>query len=495
MSSFPPPLSRRRFCTLLGALPGVALPGVALPGVALPGASLAARDTPRGTLPAAVADALRRAGIAESSCSFIVQPLHAPQPTLRLHGATARDPASVLKLVPTFVALNQLGPAFRWHTPVYAIGVLRDGVLSGDLGFVGSGDPHLMAQDLWHLALRLRQLGLRRIDGNVLIDRSAFALGRHDPGAFDGDALAAYNVGPNAFLVNFGAMRLDFQATPSGGVDVLLDPPLAGFAPQRLPRAVPGPCGAWKDALRADFAAPLAPRFDGRFATDCGAQIWNIGAPMPADRYLRALFGALVAEVGIAWSGDVVDGTLPQGATLLTSWASQPLAVIVRDINKYSNNVMAQQLFLTLALQAGQAPADFAKAAAVTRQWLAEHQLSMPGLVLDNGCGLSRRARIRADDVNRLLRAAWMGPVMPEFVASLPLAGEDGTLRRRFFRRPQTGLVRAKTGTLDGVLALAGYVQTGSGAHSTVVALIDDPRAADGWAAIDALLDVVLGLA
>ncbi len=211
---------------------------------------------------------------------------------------------------------------------------------------------------------------------------------------------------------------------------------------------------------------------------------------MAPDAYLQALFGALLSQVGIAWEGRVVAGRIPQGATPLTTWESDPMALIVRDINKFSNNVMAQQVFLTLALQAGAIPADFTNAAATTRTWLDAHGLAMPALVLDNGCGLSRTARIAAVDVNRLLRAAWAGPVMPEFVASLPLAGEDGTLARRFAGTPDAGMVRAKTGTLRDVLSLAGYVLTPNGRHRTVVAMINHPRALDGWAAIDVLLSL-----
>ncbi|OIQ82072.1 D-alanyl-D-alanine carboxypeptidase DacB precursor [mine drainage metagenome] len=479
-----PSLTRRRLLALLGTLPASRV--LASPP----------RTAPRrgDALPPAMAAALRRAGIPAAACSVVVQPLRARQPRLSVRADVPRNPASVLKLVPTYVALSQLGPAFRWHTPVYAVGTLRDGTLAGDLAFAGSGDPHLMADDLWRLLLRLRQFGLRRIDGNVLVDRSAFALAPHDPGAFDGDALAAYNVGPDAFLVNFDALRIDFAPGADGRVGVAADPPLAGFAPAQAPRLDSGGCDAWKERLAADFSAPLAPRFAGAYAASCGEQVWNLGSALPRDSYLHALLGALFAQVGIDWHGEVVDGRVPAGATRLDSWASQPLAQIVRDINKFSNNVMAQQLFLTLALQAGHTPADFADAAAVTRQWLEAHALAMPDLRLDNGCGLSRDSRISADDLTRLLRAAWMGPVMPDFVASLPLAGYDGTLASRYRNTPLAGLVRAKTGTLRDVLALAGYVQTADGARSSVVALINDPRAERGWDAIDALLEHTLGL-
>jgi D-alanyl-D-alanine carboxypeptidase/D-alanyl-D-alanine-endopeptidase (penicillin-binding protein 4) len=467
--------TRRRLCRLLAALPLAALPLRAGAGAALP----------RG-----VRDALAQAGIPESACCFIAQDLLQQTPRLAWNAQQAFNPASVLKLVPTYVALNSLGANFHWSTAVYAVGPLAGGVLAGDLGFVGSGDPHLMADDLWRLVLRLHDLGLRRLAGNVLIDRSAFALPPPPPGGFDGDALAPYNVAPDAFLVNLGSMRLSFQPVGDGAA-VSVEPPLAGFVAPPPPPLAGSSCGAWKQALQADFSNPLAPRFAGAYAADCGVQTWNLTPQISPDLFVQDLFSALFAEVGIEWHGMVVDGRLPAGATLLTQWESQPLAQIVNEINKFSNNVMAQQLFLTLALQAGQTPADFPKAGAVVTQWLAAHQLEMPGLVLDNGCGLSRDARISGDAVNRLLRAAWAGPLMPEFVASLPLAGEDGTLQQRFAGSRHAGLLHAKTGSLRDVLSLAGYAQDAAGARHSVVALINHPRAEAGWGAIEALLDAV----
>ncbi len=474
-------MQRRAFLSHLLAASALPL----APGLAL------AQEAP--SLPPGVVQALATAQIPSSSISVVWQPLDAPEPALAWLARAERNPASVMKLLPTDAALHLLGPAFRWKTPFYAAGPVRGGVLQGDLVIVGSGDPHLMASDLWQVALRLRDLGLRRITGDVRIDRSAFDLPPHDPGAFDGDSLAAYNVGPDAFLLNFGAMRYTFAPDPLGhGVSVSLDPPMAGFKPARLPKAGNGACGAWKLNLQARYANPVEPSFNGRYSEQCGEQTWNIAAPMPANAYVQAVLRALLAQAGITWQGEVVSGSLPTGATLLTTWESEPLAVILRDINKYSNNVMAQQVFLTLGLQAG-APATFAKAAQVVQGWLGSQNLTMPGLVLDNGCGLSRIARISALDVNRLLRAAWKSPLMPEFIATLPLAGEDGTLKRRFAGRPEAGLIHAKTGSLDGVLAIAGYVQSPTtGARSTLVALINDPRAAGGWGAIEALLDHAL---
>ncbi len=467
-------------------------------GLALGAAPLLARAQPtaRGgapMLPPDIAQALAAAGIAPDGCAFVVQPLDAPAPQLDFNGAAAFNPASVLKLVTTYVALRLLGPAYTWRTPVEATGPVRQGVLQGDLVFVGSGDPHLMADNLWSIALRLRGLGIRRIAGDVLVDRQAFDLPPHDPAAFDGDGTAPYNVGPDAFLVNFGVMRVGFSPDPATGrARVSVDPPVAGFDVARAPRLVAADCGDWQDGLGADWSRPFAPRFSGTYPVDCGVRTWNIAPEADADAYLARLLATLFRQVGIDWRGQVRDAAAPPDATELTVWESPPLAVIVRDINKFSNNVMAQQVFLTLALQSGAPRATWAGAAQAVRQWLDAHRLSIPGLVLDNGCGLSRRARVSADGLNALLRAAWHSTVMPEFVASLPLGGEDGTLRRHFREPDVAGRLHAKTGSLDGVLTLAGYAQARSGRRYSFAALVNDPHADAAWPAFQALVGGML---
>ena len=473
-------LNRRRFLASSLALSGVPLLARAQQ------AGLGAA----GALPATVVQALETARIPLQSCAFVLQSQDSAAPQLAYNAATLMNPASVLKLVTTYCALRILGPAYVWKTPVYAVGPIRAGVLQGDLAFVGSGDPHLMADNLWSIALRLRDLGIRRIRGDVLIDRQAFDLPPHDPGAFDGDATAPYNVGPDPFLVNFGVLRLGFVPdTAAQQVRVTVEPPLAGFDLREAPKLTTAACGNWKDKLRADWKQPFAPRFAGGYAQACGPQTWNIAPEVSDNAYVQRLLGALFAQVGIEWKGQVRTAPLPADATELTVWESPALAVLVRDINKFSNNVMAQRVFLTLALQAGAQRATWALAQQAVTQWLAAHHLTMPGLVLDNGCGLSRTARISAADLNALLRAAWNSPVMPEFVSSLPLAGEDGTLRRHF-RDPDTaGRIHAKTGSLDGVLSLAGYAQTRAGQRYTFAALVNDPRAGGAWPALEAFVN------
>ena len=462
----------------------------ALPVVA---AVACAAAVARGPAPAALPEgftaALHAARVPLSAVAVVVEPVGAGAAApVRLNESVPMNPASTMKLLTTFAALELLGPAYTWRTEAFAAGSLRGETLAGELALRGSGDPHFVVEDLWLLVQRLRGLGLRRIDGDLLLDRSAFAVGASDPFAFDGEGLRPYNTGPDALLLNFKALSLSFvpdAATRS--VRVLAMPPLAGLRlPQSL-RAVDGACGDWRARLQADFSQPLAPQFRGVYPLACGERVWHLSTLEPVP-YFGAVFRALWEGAGGSWSGRAREATLPADALPLAHHESEPLAAVIRDVNKFSNNVMARQLYLTLGAQAAGEAASPAAAERALRAWLAGRALAMPELVLDNGAGLSRIERLSAASLARLLHLAFASPLMPEFVSSLPLAGVDGTMRRR---EAATGYAHIKTGLLADVRAIAGYVHARSGQRYVVVSIVNHPNARDAQPAHDALLDWV----
>jgi D-alanyl-D-alanine carboxypeptidase/D-alanyl-D-alanine-endopeptidase (penicillin-binding protein 4) len=235
-------------------------------------------------------------------------------------------------------------------------------------------------------------------------------------------------------------------------------------------------------------------RFAGGYAAACGELAWPVASVEPARYDERALRG-LWQEMGGRLRGTVRDGLAPGTPPTFES-RSPTLAELVRDINKYSNNVMAQQLFLTLGLtQRGAGTPEAARD--VLRQWAAQRFGSVAAtLVLDNGSGLSRESRLSAQLLTRLLLAAWASQVMPELLGSLPVSGVDGTLTGS-----QASLVRAhlKTGSLRDVAGIAGVVLANSGRRYVVVAIANHPNASAArpalaalvqWAANDATLPV-----
>lgn len=446
---------------------------------------------PQAGLPAAVRLALEQAHVGEANRAFVVLPLDGGALQLTQQAQTPLNPASTMKLLTTYAALSLLGPNFRWHTAVLAHAPPHGGRLDGDLIVRGGGDPSLVLERWWLLLQRLRAQGLRDIRGNLVLDRSRYAAAPEPAGSLDGNELRPYNVAPDALLINYKSVAFTFGAPAAGALaPVAVLPPLEGMHAPATVRLVDGPCGDWKGRLQADFSQPLAPRFHGAFARACGEKTWYVSLLAPDD-YALAAFGALWRASGGSFKGGVRSGTARRDDVLLAELESPPLAEVIRDINKNSNNVMARQLFLTLGeAPAAEAPEPDSAARAIrqVQSWLQQQDLTMPELMLENGSGLSRQERISAGSLARLLAHAWHSNAMPDFLASLPLAGVDGTMKER---TSAAGAAYVKTGTLAEVRALAGYVFAASGHRYVVVALINDPHAEAAQAAHDAFLQWV----
>ena len=439
-------------------------------------------------LPPNVLGALKAAQIPAASVSVVVQPVDAGKPLVAHNAAQAMNPASVMKLVTTYAALDLLGPAWTWKTTAWTEAAAVDGILSGNLYLKGSGDPRFAIEHLASLLRQLQARGIRHIAGDVVLDRSTFDVPAIDPGAFDDKPMRPYNVGPDALLINFRALR--FTLLPDGGrVRLLMETPSEGLRVDNRLRPGEGGCGSnWKDFIDVRLLPENSGNrleFTGTYSPQCGEKALSL-SPLPADAQAGGLFRALWKELGGTLGGQVRGGGVPAGARLAATHESPPLADAVRDINKFSNNVMARQVYLTLGNDG--APASAERARRRIGDWLNARGLRFAELEIENGSGLSRRERISADSLNRLLLDAWKNPVMPEFVASMPIVGIDGTMKKRLNGSEATGRAHIKTGTLDGVKTAAGYALDAQGRRYAVTFLINHPKAQAGGPAIDALL-------
>lgn len=421
-------------------------------------------------LPPAIRALLRHEHVPLSGISIYAREIGAAKPVLSYNAHVPRDPASVMKLVTGLVGLYTLGPAFQWSTAAYARGPVRDGTLRGNLYLRGEGDPYLITKSFWNLLHGLRRLGIRRIEGNVVLDERYIMPPAAPRGAFDGDVDRTYNVRPQALLVNFQAV--EFRFLPGAhAVRVIPDPAPTTLAVVNRLRETAGACGAWRAHLhlRIDHQAERnVAVFTGAYPRACGVQhLYRVTDDN--QRYIGGVFRELWREQGGQFAGQVVLGGRPPGTRLLYQVRSRPLADVLRSIDKYSNNVMGRLLVMTLGAVEKGPPGSNAKGLQVMRQWLKSHDLKLPRLVLRNGVGLSRTERITAAEVGRVLAYAYRGPYMPEYVSSLPIAGIDGTLRYRFVYSPVKGYLHAKTGTLRGVDTIAGYLQAGRHRYTVVV--------------------------
>jgi len=446
-------------------------------------------------IPREIARAFMDQGVPLTNVAIVVQAVDQRRPLLAHRPSAAMSPASVMKLVTTYAALDLLGPSYRWRTEAYVDGTLDQGTLHGNLVLKGRGDPKITIEQWQAFMGALVASGVRRIDGDLVLDRSAFDVPPHDPAAFDGAPLRSYNVGPDALLVNFKSVRLLFAPDPTGtATGVTAEPPLASIHLDRPPALdMLAACESWRARVKPvfiDAGSSADIFFAGAYPASCGEKAWYV-ALLDPTAYVHGMFATYYAAAGGSFSGSVRDGIAPLDANPVAVLESPPLYDIVRDVNKLSNNVMARQLFLTLALERAGAPASPRRAAQVVQRWLRERKLAMPLLLMENGSGLSRLERVSAGGLARLLVAADKSAVRDEFASSLAVAATDGTVENRFRDGTVAGQALLKTGTLDGVRALAGYVIDAQGRRYAIAALINHPNAARGQPALDFLVQWV----
>ena len=435
-------------------------------------------------LPPEVLVALERAKLPPEALAAVVQEVGTSRSRLAWRADVPVNPASLTKLLTTYAALDLLGPAWSWETPVWLQGTVADGVLDGNLVIKGSGDPKLVPERLWLLLRRVQQLGVREIRGDIVLDRSAFSVPAGGAADFDGEALRPYNVRPDALLLAYRSVMLTVTPDTARGLAFVgVEPTLAGVRVDTSVPLSPGPCNDWRAELKADFGDPTRVKLAGSYPAACGEKTWALAYADPR-RYDDRLLAGLWREMGGTLTGTVRDGAAPPAPPSFVS-VSPALSEVVREINKFSNNVMAQQLFLTLGLvRTGSGSPEAARE--VLRGWLTERiGRAAEGAVLDNGSGLSRETRLSAQQLASVLQSAWGSAVMPELLASLPVSGTDGTLLRS---KAPAGRAHLKTGSLRDVAGVAGVVLARNGRRYVVVAVANHPNANAARPAIDALV-------
>jgi len=423
-------------------------------------------------LPLPVKSALNHRKLPHDSLSMYVQDLDSGDTVLQWQDNVPRNPGSTIKLLTTLVALDVLGPTYRWNTNIYALGEVENGTLSGDLLIEGRGDPFLVTERVWQLLRRVRQKGIQKIDGDLLIDDSYFDIVNHDAAAFDRKPLRAYNVAPNALLMNYKTVRYWFEPDHDGkAVRVWLDPPLENISVDNRLSLVAGACRGFQRGISVSANEAIDKMtFSGKYPAGCKRYAMSRSALSHND-FAYGLFMSLWRESGGEFNGGWKSYLAPEDVEPLISFRSLPLADIITRVNKHSNNVMARQLIYTLSAEVLGEPGTEAGGRKVVGDWLHDKGFEFTELAFDNGAGLSRDVRMTARDFGAMLRFAWQQPYMPEYASSLSLSGLDGTLSNRMDDGPMEGAAHLKTGTLDHVSAIAGYLQSQSGRRFVVVVM------------------------
>ena len=442
------------------------------------------------TLSPKVQQALKTNKLQDDALSLVLLPLNGPGIPTVYNADVSMNPASTMKLVTTYAALEMLGPTHQWKTEFYTDGTLNNGILQGNLYLKGGGDPKLNMEKLWLLMRDLRANGVQQVTGDLVLDRNFFEQPQLPVFNDDGnDKNKPFLVKPDSLMVNLKALRF-VARNDAGKVLISVEPPIASIKIDNQVKA------SNTKQCTGDVRYNPVPQADGsvlvtvsgQLADGCNSQTYL--SLLDHATYTAGAVRAIWKELGGSIQGQDRQASVPKNAKLLARAFSPDLAEIIRDINKYSNNTMAQQLFLSLGAQfRNDADGDDAKAAQrVVRQWLAKKGITAPHLVMENGSGLSRAERVSAREMAQMLQAAWKSPYAAEFISSMPIAGKDGTMRKRLKTTAMNGQAHIKTGTLNTVRAISGFSRDINGNTWAVVAILNDSRP---WGA-SAILDQVL---
>lgn len=493
---------------LLGAASAAWPAGASAQSVVKSAAPAAAKTAPE--VPALIAKAAKRWKVDMNDVVIAVMPLKsvradaqgrtnaAKVPLAFAWNADRADrPASTAKLVTTLVGLETLGANFHWSTGFYWDGAPdAQGRLKTPVYIRGGGDPTMVIEDFAMQVDKLSQMGIKHLDADIVIDRSYFDIPPFNPAQFDGRGSRPYNLGPDAALMNYRNLSLELIPNEDGKTArVIAVPHLAGFTPPKTVKLSKGSCGDWKNRLGFKVVAnPDGTKkgvFTGSLPLACGSKNFNVIAFEP-NEYFERVFRDLWVRDGRTWSGRVKDGRIPAAAERRFVRLSPQLSDVVPLVNKWSNNTMARQIFLTLgqtklaqeaqqAEKKGKADASASEwqpflrgttlddGRAAVAHWLTARGLDAKKIYIDNGSGLSRDTRVTGRAMAEVLAAGWVGPYGVEYAASLPITGKDGTMVRR---KIAVSRGRIKTGFLTDVRSVGGYIQTKSGERYAVYASV-----------------------
>ena len=447
-------------------------------------------------LPDAVKQALNQNGIPESAASIYIHEINTTNPIIAFNSDKPMNPASVMKLITTFAGLELLGPAFTWKTEIYTNGVLKEGKLQGDLIIKGYGDPRLNLENFWLLIRRLYQKGLHEITGDLILDNSYFDISIEDPAAFDNKPYRSYNTSPEAHLVNYRTTELRIIPKPENNIArIIINPQTEFITLNNNLKLTQRKCIEWRDALDTIIEVDVdvennhhaSVTLNGNYPIACGEKSLLLSLHN-SQTYTLGFFKKLWKQQGGVFNGKVRTGIVPDEKLPFEIHQSPPLAEIIRDINKYSNNTAARQLYLTLGTKSGNELATLNKSNDAVRQWLKSKELDSSEFKIENGSGLSRDERISARHLGKLLLKAFQSSVMPEFVSSLPILAVDGTMKKILTGTDVTGRAHIKTGSLNGVKAMAGYMLDKSGRRMAIVFFVNHIKSKNAQLAMDKLL-------
>ena len=414
-------------------------------------------------LPHMIESMLTKNKIAPSSVSLLIREVKSGKTIASLSPNQSRTPASVMKILTTYSALVDLGTNFRWPTRFYYTGRFHGGVIRGDLAVEAFGDPTLTGKDLNRIARKMRRLGVKRIEGNLIIDRSFFANTDKVTSGFDRNRYSEYNAMPDAMMLDDHMTRIVVR--PHGGT-IQVTKAIPGDDYDIINRLKPTDAACrgkfgWPNIGISNKDSRPTVVVSGTLSTHCPRRTYRKLLTHPYASFYHAFVAAL-KRAGITFEGKMVLARVPRMAKALMVHRSRSLLKIVAKTDKKSNNLYARHIFLLLGAQHEGAPATEAKGAKAVRSILRSRGLWNDRIQIHNGCGLSRHSYITASALVNVLNDAYK-TLGSRWMNALAIAGKDGTIKRRFKRSIAKGRAWMKTGTLNNAKNIAGYVRGKSG--------------------------------
>ncbi len=429
-------------------------------------------------LPSAIKSALNRHKFNRNNVAIYIKETGKNRIVASMNIDKEMLPASVIKVYSAYAILLELGYDYRWPTKFYMTGKLQRGVLYGDIVVKGFGDPTLKTADLPRIVSALKARGIRKIKGNIIIDRSYFTVPKRDSSHFDKNIYSAYNAMPDALMFNQHMSKFSI-AYKNGKHRVIKDIPGESYRVVNKIKSVSSSCKGSRSwpSIRVDHSTstPIL-RVSGTLSKHCRKRSYNYIITKSYKEFYAA-FKRQLKRAGIAYSGRMRVGKVPAGAKLIYTHYSPPLEKVISITAKKSNNLFARHLLLTLGARIYGPPANLDKGRRAVTQILNRYRLlDTPKCHIDNGCGLSRISKITARSMARVLDHAYKG-YGKRWMNTLSIAGTDGTIRRRFRNTSVKNRAWMKTGTLNNAKNIVGYVKSRSGKLYTVVILTNGKRA------------------
>jgi len=392
-------------------------------------------------------------------------------------------PASNVKLLTTAMALKRLRPEYRFKTGLYATTPVGGETLRGDIFIKGFGDPNLVSEQMWLLVKELKNIPLRKVHGDIIADASFFDNNLRVK-TWKKGGVEAYNAPLGALSFNFNTVTVHINPgeKPGDRPVVVVDPNIEFIRVDNRARTVSKSKRSRLIVNRIDRGGHNEITISGVVSVNHARETYYLNITRPAY-YAASVFKEYLRQEGVEVTGKVRVGFVPEGAYEILSHSSMPLSLILRGLNKFSNNFVAEQILKTIGADIYGPPGTTLNGLRAMDEYMQSLKYKPEGFSILDGSGLSRQNRLSPDQIVSVFQDMYADlGVYPEFISALGVMGRDGNVLKRMNGHNSAERARVKTGTLNSVSALSGYFQSADGERFAFSILMNDLKCSNGQA-------------